>query len=62
MGLTDEKLKDVINQIIKLNPKPGGNIGEVNKGESYVIPDFFVLNNGGKLEITLNSKMPLTCV
>lgn len=56
LALTDEKLKDVINQIIKLNPKPGGNIGEVNKGESYVIPDFFVLNNGGKLEITLNSK------
>ncbi len=56
LGLTDERLKDVINQIIKLNPKPGGNIGEVNKGESYVIPDFFVMNNGGKLEITLNSK------
>lgn len=56
LGLSDEQLKDVINQIIKLNPKPGGNVGEVNKGESYVIPDFFVMNNGGKLEITLNSK------
>ena len=56
LGLTDEELKEVINQIIKLSPKPGGNIGEVNKGESYVIPDFFVHNNGGKLEITLNSK------
>ncbi|MEJ7770221.1 MAG: RNA polymerase factor sigma-54 [Chitinophagaceae bacterium] len=56
LSLTDEQLRDVINQIIKLNPKPGGNIGEVNKGESYVIPDFFVMNNGGKLEITLNSK------
>jgi RNA polymerase sigma-54 factor len=47
LGLTDDQLKEVINQIIKLNP---------NKGESYVIPDFFVMNNGGKLEITLNSK------
>jgi RNA polymerase sigma-54 factor len=56
LSLTDDQLKDVINQIIRLNPKPGGNIGEVNKGESYVIPDFFVVNNGGKLEITLNSK------
>lgn len=56
LGLTDSQLKDVINQIIRLNPKPGGNVGEVNKGESYVIPDFFVMNNGGKLEITLNSK------
>ena len=56
LGLNDEQLKEVISQIVKLSPKPGGNVGELNKGESYVIPDFFVHNNGGKLEITLNSK------
>src|SRR5574339_873650 len=43
-------------QIIRLSPKPGGNVGEVNKAESYVVPDFFIYNTGGKLEITLNSK------
>ena len=56
LGLQDQQLKDVINQIVKLNPKPGGNIGEVNKAESYVVPDFFILNNNGILELTLNSK------
>ena len=56
LRLDDQQLKDVINQIIKLNPKPGGNIGEVNKAESYVVPDFFIFNNAGKLELTLNSK------
>ena len=56
LGITDEQLKEVINQIIKLNPKPGGNIGAVNKAETYVIPDFFIFNNAGKLELTLNSK------
>ncbi len=56
LGLTDEQLKAVINQIIRLNPKPGGNIGEGNKAESYVIPDFFIFNNNGILELTLNSK------
>jgi len=56
LSLTDQQLKDVINQIIKLNPKPGGNIGEVNKAESYVVPDFFIFNNDGILELTLNSK------
>ena len=56
LGLTDDQLKAVINQIIKLNPKPGGNIGEVNKAESYVVPDFFIYNNNGSLELTLNSK------
>jgi len=56
LSLTDEQLKAVINQIIKLNPKPGGNIGQVNKAESYVVPDFFIYNNNGSLELTLNSK------
>ena len=56
LGLTDEQLKAVINQIIRLNPKPGGNIGEASKAESYVIPDFFIFNNNGILELTLNSK------
>ncbi len=56
LGINDEQLKAVINQIIKLNPRPGGNIGEVNKAESYVIPDFFIFNNAGMLELTLNSK------
>ncbi len=56
LNLTDEQLREVINQIIKLNPKPAGTIGETNKGESYVVPDFFIYNNAGKLELTLNSK------
>ncbi|MCW3113644.1 MAG: polymerase sigma-54 factor RpoN [Segetibacter sp.] len=56
LSLADQQLKDVINQIIKLNPKPGGNLGSVNKAESYVVPDFFIFNNNGVLELTLNSK------
>lgn len=56
LNLTDEDLKNVINSIIRLNPKPGGNMGEINKAESYIVPDFFILNNGGKLELTLNSR------
>ncbi len=56
LGLSDADLKAVIGQIIKLNPKPGGNYSEMSKAESYVIPDFFIYNNGGKLELSLNSK------
>lgn len=56
LNLTDEELKAVMNVIIHLNPKPGGNVGEINKAESYVVPDFFILNNNGKLELSLNSK------
>jgi RNA polymerase sigma-54 factor len=56
LGLNDEQLKDVMKQIVRLSPKPGGNIGEINKAENYITPDFFVYNNGGKLELTLNSR------
>ncbi len=56
LNLDDDQLKDVMHQIIRLNPKPGGNVGEINKAESYVVPDFFIMNNGGKLELTLNSR------
>jgi len=56
LNLNDEDLKQVINTIIRLNPKPGGNVGEINKAESYIVPDFFILNNAGKLELTLNAK------
>jgi len=56
LNISDDELKDVINLILKLNPRPGGNVGEINKAESYIIPDFFIINNAGKLELTLNSK------
>ncbi|TAF49160.1 MAG: RNA polymerase sigma-54 factor, partial [Sphingobacteriia bacterium] len=56
LGLDDEGLKEVIHQIIRLNPKPGGQVGELNKAESYIVPDFFVLNNNGQLELSLNAR------
>lgn len=56
LNINEDQLKEVMQQIIKLNPKPGGNIGGINKAESYVVPDFFIINNNGKLELTLNSR------
>jgi RNA polymerase sigma-54 factor len=56
LNLSDDDLRDAVGQILKLNPKPGAHVGEVNKAESYIIPDFFIFNNNGKLELTLNSK------
>lgn len=56
LNLTNEQIKDVINQIIKLNPRPGGNVGEMNKAENYIVPDFYIINNNGMLELTLNSR------
>jgi len=57
LDLSDDQLREVINQIIKLNPKPAGSVGgSSSNAESYVVPDFFIYNNAGKLELTLNNK------
>lgn len=56
LNINEDQLKEVMHQIIRLNPKPGSNIGGINKAESYVVPDFFIINNNGKLELTLNSR------
>lgn len=56
LSINDEQLREVIQQIVKLNPKPGGIVGDEGKNNNYVIPDFFIVNNNGKLELTLNSK------
>ena len=56
LDLTDDEMKEVMQKIIRLNPKPGGNIGDMNKAGNYVVPDFFIYNNSGILELTLNSR------
>lgn len=56
LSLTDDDLRSVIQVITRLNPKPGGNVGGSAKAENYIIPDFFIVNNNGKLELSLNSK------
>ncbi len=56
LNLDEEELKDVIAEIIKLNPKPGGSSDVAQSRNEYLIPDFTVVNNDGELEITLNSR------
>lgn len=61
LGLSDSELKDAIDEIIKLNPKPatafsqGGN-SDKNRVNQYIIPDFIITNRDGELELTLNNK------
>ncbi len=56
LNVDDEELfKEAIETIIKLNPKPGG-AGEDIVRTQFVIPDFILRNNNGKLELSLNSK------
>ena len=57
LNISEQQVKDVINEIISLNPKPGGNwddsmITIMNR----VIPDFIVETNNGEISLTLNNR------
>ncbi len=55
LGVDGEKLKKVMEEITRLNPKPGSAFSG-GGGEQYVIvPDFLITNNAGELMLTLNS-------
>lgn len=56
LDLEDEEvIKDALEVIRKLNPKPGGTSSGIARTQ-YLLPDFILTNNNGKLELTLNSK------
>ena len=56
LGLDSDDLKEIIQVIIKLNPKPGVLFSSINKVENYILPDFYVVNNNGVLEVNLNQQ------
>jgi RNA polymerase sigma-54 factor len=54
--ITNDQLRDAINEILTLNPKPGDSVVESSRENNYVIPDFSVRNINGELELMLNSR------
>ncbi len=55
VGLTSEELKEVVAEILRLNPKPGDS-NQVTTKQLQVIPDFHISNNEGVLILTLNAR------
>jgi RNA polymerase sigma-54 factor len=56
LHLEEAQMKEVLHQIISLNPKPGAETGHMSEADKYIIPDFTVLINNGNLELSLNSR------
>ena len=58
LSLTSEQLKEAIEVILTLNPKPASGYTQTNSRNSvnYVIPDFLIENRNGELDLTLNSR------
>ncbi|MUU79295.1 RNA polymerase factor sigma-54 [Winogradskyella endarachnes] len=55
-NINEEQLKDAIEQIEHLNPKPGGSYAGNNKIVQHIVPDFAIKIVNGELELTLNGR------
>ncbi len=55
LGVNSEELKEIVNEILKLNPKPGDSGAAAGK-QLQIIPDFHISNNDGVLHLTLNGR------
>ena len=55
VSLNSEELKEVVAEILRLNPKPGDS-NQVTTKQLQIIPDFHISNDDGVLILTLNSK------
>ncbi len=56
LEIPDEDLKDAIDAIIRLNPKPGGSLKETSKSVQQIIPDFLITDMEGRIELTINGR------
>ena len=58
LNISEEELKEAIEEILKLNPKPasGYTAGTRQRDAQYVVPDFIISNRDGELELSLNSR------
>ena len=56
LNVSNNDLKCAIEEVLKLNPKPGGAYVSSLKPENYIIPDFIITNINGELVLTLNSR------
>jgi RNA polymerase sigma-54 factor len=57
LNIDEVELKDAIDEILKLNPKPGSSFSDpLNKTSQHVVPDFILEDNEGELLLSLNSR------
>lgn len=56
LGVEEESLRQIIKEIVQLNPRPGNAAGDSARAVQDVVPDFIIYNTDGKLELALNER------
>ncbi len=56
LEISNQDLKEAIEEIVKLNPKPGGSTKESRGVYQQIVPDFEIVVNEGQLQLTINGR------
>jgi len=57
LNITEEELKEAIDEILKLNPKPGSSFSDpMNKPVQHIVPDFILEINEEDIQLSLNAR------
>jgi RNA polymerase sigma-54 factor len=57
LNISEEELRSALDEILKLNPKPGSAYSDPqNKNIQHIVPDFILENEDGELQLSLNAK------
>jgi len=56
----EASLREAVNEIIKLNPKPGQAYADIANNATQVVPDFVITNTEGKPEVALTGRISST--
>ncbi len=57
LGVSREELKEIVEEIVRLNPKPGSAFSQSStQGAAYITPDFIIEMRDGELTMSLNAR------
>lgn len=56
LQISEDDLRSVIEEILKLNPKPGNSGTETTRTIQHIVPDFILTVDDGKINVTLNGR------
>ncbi len=56
MDIDEEDLRDAVNEILRLNPKPGNSMQESTKSVQHLVPDFLITVEDDDVRLELNQR------
>ena len=58
LKMSREKVKEALDLILTLNPKPGASFNSESDPSNIIVPDLFVNNEDGEISVSTNNRIP----